>query len=98
MADVAVEVVEKNGFSLEDVDLFVPHQANIRIIESVAKRMKLPKEKVIINIDKFGNTTAATIPSCLDQAVETGRLKKGDLVVIASFGAGFTWGSVLIRW
>lgn len=98
MADVAVEVVEKNGFSLEDVDLFVPHQANIRIIESVAKRMKLPREKVMINIHDFGNTTAATVPSCLDQAVENGRLKKGDLLVIASFGAGFTWGSALIRW
>ena len=98
MADVAVDVVKKAGYTLEDVDLFVPHQANIRIIEAVAKRMKLEKEKVMINIHKYGNTTAATIPSCLDEAVSTGRLKKGDLVVIASFGAGFTWGSALIRW
>lgn len=98
MADVAVDVVEKNGFSLEDVDLFIPHQANIRIIEAVAKRMKLPREKVMINIHKYGNTTAATIPSCIDEAVQEGRLKKGDLLVIASFGAGFTWGSALIRW
>ena len=67
-------------------------------MEAVAKRMKRPREKVMINIDRFGNTTAATIPSCLDEAVENGRLKKGDLVVIASFGAGFTWGSALIRW
>jgi len=98
MADVAVDVVKKGGYELEDINLFVPHQANIRIIEAVAKRMKLEKEKVMINIHKYGNTTAATIPSCLDEAVQTGRLKKGDLVVIASFGAGFTWGSALIRW
>ncbi len=98
MADVSVEVVEKAGYKLEDVDMLVPHQANIRIIEAVAKRMKIDRDKVMINIHKYGNTTAATIPSCLDEAVLTGRLKKGDLVVISSFGAGFTWGAALIRW
>jgi 3-oxoacyl-[acyl-carrier-protein] synthase-3 len=98
MSDVSEEVLERNGMTGADVDLFVAHQANLRIIESAQKRLGLPDEKVVINIDKFANTTSATIPSCLAMAVDDGRLTKGKLVVIASFGAGFTWGSALIRW
>jgi 3-oxoacyl-[acyl-carrier-protein] synthase III len=98
MADVSEEVLKRNGFSGNDVDIFVAHQANLRIIESAQKRLGLPDEKVVINIDKYANTTSATIPSCLAMAVEDGRLTKGKLVVIASFGAGFTWGAGLIRW
>jgi 3-oxoacyl-[acyl-carrier-protein] synthase-3 len=98
MADVSEEILIRNGLSGKDVDLFVAHQANLRIIDASAKRMGLQKEQVMINIDKYGNTTAATIPICLSEAVEQKRLKKGDLVVLASFGAGFTWGSILVRW
>jgi len=98
MANISEEILEKNGFKPEDVDLFVPHQANLRIIESCQKRLGLPDSKVMVNIGKYANTTAATIPSCLAMAVEDGRLKKGDLVLLASFGAGFTWGATLLRW
>ncbi|MFH1263712.1 MAG: beta-ketoacyl-ACP synthase III [Pseudomonadota bacterium] len=98
MADVSIEILEKNKIPTSEVDLFVAHQANLRIIESTQKRLGLPDEKVVVNIDKFANTTSATIPSCMAMAVEDGRLTKGKLLVIASFGAGFTWGSSLIRW
>jgi 3-oxoacyl-[acyl-carrier-protein] synthase-3 len=98
MADVSEEILKRNNLTGSDVDLFVAHQANLRIIESAQKRMGLPDEKVVINIDKFANTTSATIPTCLAMAVEDGRLTKGKLVVLSSFGAGFTWGSALIRW
>ncbi|MCB0277718.1 MAG: 3-oxoacyl-ACP synthase, partial [Calditrichaeota bacterium] len=82
----------------EDLDLLVPHQANLRITEAVGQRLGLPPEKVFSNIQKYGNTTAATIPICLSEAVDQGRLKSGDLVCLAAFGAGFTWASALIRW
>ncbi|MCB0307852.1 MAG: ketoacyl-ACP synthase III [Bdellovibrionales bacterium] len=98
MARVSEEILERNGFKPEDVTLFVPHQANLRIIESCQKKLGLPNEKVMVNIDKFANTTSATIPSCLAMAAKEGRIKKGDLVLLASFGAGFTWGATLLRW
>jgi 3-oxoacyl-[acyl-carrier-protein] synthase-3 len=98
MADVSAEILEKNHLIGKDVALFVPHQANLRIIDASAKRMGLEPHQVAINIDKYGNTTAATIPMCLSEAVEQNRLKKGDNVVLASFGAGFTWGSIFLRW
>jgi len=98
MADVSQEILEKNGLTGNDVALFVPHQANLRIIDAAAKRMGLSPEKVCINIDRYGNTTAATIPLALSEAYQQGRLKKGDLVVLATFGAGFTWASCLVRW
>ncbi len=98
MARVSEEVLHRNDFTGKDLDLFVPHQANLRIIESTQKKLGLPDNKVVINIDKFGNTTAATLPTCLVQAADQGQLKKGDLVLLTSFGAGFTWGSVLLRW
>lgn len=98
MADVSAEILEKNGLSGDDVTLFVPHQANLRIIDAAAKRMGLSPEKVCINIDRYGNTTAATIPLALSEAYQQGRLKKGDIVVLATFGAGFTWASCLVRW
>ena len=82
----------------KDLSLFIPHQANKRIILSTAERLGLPLERVVINIDRFGNTTAATIPLALNDAVTSGRLKKGDLVLLASVGAGFTVGTVLLRW
>ena len=98
MADVAEQVLTRNGLSGKDVKMMVPHQANLRIIDAVAKRLGLDPGKVYININKYGNTTAATIPMALSEAHLEGKLKKGDLVVLATFGAGFTWGSALLRW
>ncbi len=96
--DVCERLLQRNGVSACDLDLFVSHQANRRIITSAAERLGLPAEKVIINIDRFGNTTAATIPLALADAVSDGQLKRGDLVLLASVGAGFTVGAVLLRW
>jgi 3-oxoacyl-[acyl-carrier-protein] synthase-3 len=98
MAEASERVLERNGFKGSDVDLFVPHQANKRIITSAADRLGLKEDKIIINIDMFGNTTAGTIPLALESARQQGRLKKGDLVLIASVGAGFTVGAALFRW
>jgi len=98
MANITAEIVEKNGFTGKDVDLFVPHQANLRIIEAAQRRVGLEDHQVGVTIDRFGNTTSASIPSCLRVALEEGRLQEGSLVVATSFGAGFTWGSVIMRW
>jgi len=98
MADISSDILKKNNYTGDDVKLFIPHQANKRIIDAAAKRCKIPDERVLINIHKYGNTTAATIPIGLDEAVEDGILQDGDLLLTASFGAGFTWGSMLIRW
>jgi 3-oxoacyl-[acyl-carrier-protein] synthase-3 len=98
MADVAEQVLVRNSYSGEDVSLLVPHQANLRIIDAAAKRLGLDPKKVLINIDRYGNTTAATIPLALSEAFHDGRVHKNDLIVMATFGAGFTWASALIRW
>lgn len=98
MAGVTKEIVDKHNFSAQDVDLFVPHQANIRIIEAAQRRVGLEDSQVVITIDKFGNTTAGSIPSALAVAHRDGRLKEGSLVVLCAFGAGFTWGSCIMRW
>ncbi len=98
MAGITLEILERNGFAREDVGLFVPHQANIRIIEAAQRRAGLSDEQVCVTIDRFGNTTSASIPSALRVAYEEGRLHPGDLVVACSFGAGFTWGATLLRW
>ena len=96
--DIALKMLQRNGLTGADIDLYVSHQANRRIIEATADRLGLPKEKIVINLDKYGNTTAATIPLALADAREDGRLKRGDLVLLGSVGAGFTAGSVLVRW
>jgi len=96
--EICRRVLDKNGVSAHEVDLFVSHQANRRIIMSAAERLGLDESKVMINIEDYGNTTAGTIPLALDDAIRQGRLKKGDLVLLASVGAGFTVGSVLLRW
>ena len=96
MADVSVEIMKRNELKPEDLTWLVPHQANMRIIEAVARRMGIPKEKVMINIEKYGNTTAATIPLCLWEWES--KLKKGDNVILAAFGGGFTWGSMYLKW
>jgi len=96
MADVSAEIMEKNGLASEDVAWLVPHQANLRIIDATARRMGVGNEKVMINIHKYGNTTAATIPLCLVDWEN--QLKKGDNIILAAFGGGFTWGSVYVKW
>lgn len=97
MADACHKVLDEAGLSLEDVDLLIPHQANIRIIQSLGKRLKMPDEKVYVNIDRFGNTSSASIPIALVEAKEQGRVKPGDLVLMVSFGGGLVWGAVLVR-
>jgi 3-oxoacyl-[acyl-carrier-protein] synthase-3 len=96
MADVSAEIMEKNNLQSEDIAWLVPHQANMRIIEATARRMGISKEQVMINIERYGNTTAATIPLCLWEWEN--KLKKGDNIILAAFGGGFTWGSVWVKW
>ena len=98
MAEVSKQILDNNGFTGSDVKLFIPHQANRRIIDAAAKRCGLRADQILVNINKYGNTTAGTIPIALDEAVETDRLNNGDLLLLAAFGGGFTWGSMLIRW
>jgi 3-oxoacyl-[acyl-carrier-protein] synthase-3 len=98
MADVSVRILADNGFTNDDLALVVPHQANLRIIQAMQQRLGVPDEKVSVTIDRYGNTTAATIPLGLQDSVEKGRLKKGDLVLLVTVGAGYTTGSVLLRW
>jgi 3-oxoacyl-[acyl-carrier-protein] synthase-3 len=98
MADVSVELMQKNNLKPEDIAYLVPHQANLRIIDATAERMGLSKDKVMINIDRYGNTTAATIPSCLVEYYRAGKIKKGDKLILSAFGAGYTWGATYIVW
>jgi 3-oxoacyl-[acyl-carrier-protein] synthase-3 len=97
MADATRRVLDEAGCALDEVALVVPHQANIRIIDAVAERLGLAAEKIVVNLDRYGNTSSATIPTAFDEAVRAGRVKPGDLVVFTGFGGGFTWGSVLLR-
>jgi len=98
MAEVSLEILERNNLTGEDIRFFIPHQANKRIIDAAARKMGLRDEQVVINIDKYANTTAATIPLGLHEVVRNGRLNSGDLIVFATFGAGFTWGATLLSW
>src|SRR5438477_6323982 len=98
MAELCEKILQRNGIKGSDIDAFIPHQANRRIITATADRLKLKPESVIINIDRYGNTTAATIPLAMETAREEGKLKKGSLVLLASVGAGFTTGVTLLRW
>ncbi|MGD9054570.1 MAG: beta-ketoacyl-ACP synthase III [Desulfobacterales bacterium] len=98
MADVSARIVERNNLRDKDIRFFIPHQANYRIIDAAAKKMGLDPERVVININKYGNTTAATIPLAMSETYRANKLQKGDWIVLAAFGAGFTWGSVLLRW
>ena len=98
MAELSETLLERNGLTAADVDLFIPHQANKRIILSTAERLGMPEEKIVINIGEYGNTTAATIPLAMHTALEQGRLKKGGLILLASFGGGYTIGATLLRW
>ncbi|MGH7672694.1 MAG: beta-ketoacyl-ACP synthase III [Gemmatimonadales bacterium] len=98
MADACDQALKRAGLSADDVDLLIPHQANIRIIEATAKHAGVPMDKVYVNVDRFGNTSAASIAIALDEAVKTGRVQPGMTVMFAAFGAGFTWGSMVVRW
>ena len=98
MADVAERILINNRMNGDDIDLFIPHQANKRIIDATSDRCGVNKDKVLINIDRVGNTTAGTIPIGMSEAVNDGRIKDGDFILLAAFGAGFTWGSILIKW
>jgi 3-oxoacyl-[acyl-carrier-protein] synthase-3 len=96
MTEVVTEILEKNGLTGSDIKLFIPHQANFRIIDAVAKKIGLRSDQVMLNIEKYGNTTAATIPLAMSEAYQKKRMGRGDWIVIAAFGAGFTWGSLLL--
>jgi 3-oxoacyl-[acyl-carrier-protein] synthase-3 len=98
MSEICTTLLERNGLTIDDVDLLIPHQANARIITAVAERLKLPLEKAVINIQDYGNTTGGTIPLATHDAIKDGRLKKGDLVLMAAVGAGLTAGGALWRW
>jgi 3-oxoacyl-[acyl-carrier-protein] synthase-3 len=98
MGEAAVEAVDKAGLSLSDIDLFIPHQANLRIIDASARRLELPREKVWVNIDRYGNTSAASVPMCITEAVEAGALQSGMNVVLVGFGAGLSWAANVVRW
>ncbi|MGE4553266.1 MAG: beta-ketoacyl-ACP synthase III [Desulfovibrionaceae bacterium] len=98
MTAIARRVMEKHGVAVEDIDVFVPHQANMRILEAVAGRLEIPREKVFANLDRYGNTSAASVPLALSEARGSGFIRDGQLVLVATFGGGFTWGSALVRW
>jgi len=98
MEGAAKQIIQKVGLSSEEIDLLIPHQANIRIIEALAKRLKVPMDKVYVNIDRYGNTSAASVPIALDEARKKGVIKEGSKTVLVAFGAGFTWGSAVIKW
>lgn len=98
LEEIARATLSTNGLRVEDLDLYVPHQANVRILKAVIERLGLPLEKVLLNLDRYGNTSAASIPIALDEAVREGRIKDGSLVMLGAFGAGLTWASAVIRW
>jgi 3-oxoacyl-[acyl-carrier-protein] synthase-3 len=97
-AECTERILTRNGFTAADVSLFIPHQANLRIIEAAVKRVNLPMDRVFVNVDRYGNTGAASVYVALAEAVSAGRIKKGDLILLAAFGGGFAWGAALMRW
>jgi 3-oxoacyl-[acyl-carrier-protein] synthase-3 len=98
MGAVAQQALQKAGMTLDQVDLLIPHQANLRIIQSAAKQLKLSDDKVFVNLERYGNTSAASVPIALCEAVDSGRLQPGHTLVLAAFGAGLTWGAAVVRW
>jgi 3-oxoacyl-[acyl-carrier-protein] synthase-3 len=98
MADACDQALQRAGLTGDDIDLMIPHQANIRIIEATAKHAKMPMDKVYVNVERYGNTSAASVAIALDEAVRTGRLQPGMRVLLVAFGAGFTWASMVVKW
>jgi 3-oxoacyl-[acyl-carrier-protein] synthase-3 len=98
LEDLAVKTLEENDLESPHLSLLIPHQANLRIIQATADRLKIPMERVIVNLEKYGNTSAASIPIALDEAVTSGRISEGDYILLEAFGGGLTWASALIKW
>ena len=98
MADVTADLLREQGFEKDEIKIFIPHQANERIIDAVGERLKFPADRVYKNVDRYGNTSSASIPIALDECLQKGLISNGDLVLLTAFGAGLVWGSVLIRW
>lgn len=98
LESLVVETLKENKLKTSDLSLVIPHQANLRIIQATAKRLNLPMEKVVVNLDRFGNTSAASIPIALDETVRAGRVRNGDYILLEAFGGGLTWASALIKW
>jgi len=98
MEEAARDILEQHGLSAHQIDLVIPHQANLRIIDAIAQYLELPVERFFVNVDRYGNTSAASIPIALDEARRSARIKQGDLTLLVAFGAGLTYGSALIRW
>jgi 3-oxoacyl-[acyl-carrier-protein] synthase-3 len=97
MSDAATRALDGAKLTAADIDLMIPHQANVRIIEATAKHANIPMDKVYVNVDRFGNTSAASIPIALDEAIDCGRIREGSTVLLVAFGAGFTWGAMVVR-
>jgi 3-oxoacyl-[acyl-carrier-protein] synthase-3 len=98
LAEIVTETLEANGLGPDDIDWLVPHQANKRILDATAKKLGLPEEKMVVTVDRHANTSAASIPLALDEAVQDGRIKRGDLILMEAMGGGLTWGAGLVRW
>jgi 3-oxoacyl-[acyl-carrier-protein] synthase-3 len=98
MGEVSLEALAANGLTADDINLFIPHQANQRIIDSVGKRLSISADRVYVNLDRYGNTSAASIPIAMDEAFRAGRINEGDIVVLSAFGGGLTWGAAALRW
>jgi 3-oxoacyl-[acyl-carrier-protein] synthase-3 len=98
MTDVCREVLRESGFTAADVSWMIPHQANDRIVQAVGERLEIPPERRVVNISRYGNTSAASIPIALDEYVREGKVRRGDLILFTAFGAGLTWGAALVRW
>ncbi|SCY84975.1 beta-ketoacyl-ACP synthase III [Alkaliphilus peptidifermentans] len=98
MGKAALEALERSNISLDEIDHMIPHQANIRIIEAAAKRLKLPMDRVVVNLDRYGNMSAASVPVALDETLKNGKIKKGDIIVLVAFGGGLTWASTVMKW
>ncbi|HLG30130.1 MAG TPA: 3-oxoacyl-[acyl-carrier-protein] synthase III C-terminal domain-containing protein, partial [Candidatus Brocadiales bacterium] len=98
LTDLIKDTIKKCGLTVEDVDLFIPHQSNFRIIEATMEKLGVPMEKAYFNIDRYGNTSSASVPIAIDEVSKSGRLKPGDIVLLAAFGGGLTWSSSVIRW
>jgi len=98
MAELVEVIAARNNITIDDIDLFVPHQANLRIIEAGAQRLGVSMDRVFVNIDRYGNTSSASVPIALDEAVRTGHLQRGQLVCMVAFGGGLSWGATLMRW
>ncbi|MCP4344471.1 MAG: ketoacyl-ACP synthase III [Desulfobacterales bacterium] len=98
MSDISAKIIEKNKLRSKDIKLLIPHQANVRIIDAVSKKINFEQDQVVVNIEKYGNTTAATIPLAMSEAYQEKKMSKGDYIIISAFGAGFTWGSLLLKW